>query len=241
MRDVVVYGFNPLAVEVYRDIKVRGRTPIFAIDDEDKFIAAVGSGYAALFIDLRHDAKLREVGAGSGLKVLFCVDEDTSKNLITTIAARAIDKELVIVARGLGRHERHKLILAGANKVLDPYELAAKKFAMLYKKPAIVEMLDNVILKPNELLGDEDLELGEIVIGPSSSFCGKIADTEELRRTFGLVAIGIVDKERGERMIYFVEGLSHKLDTGDVLVVLGRKKDIIHATRVITGEKYDNG
>jgi len=43
---------------------------------------------------------------------------------------------------------------------------------------------------------------------------------------YNLVLVGFVDREMSENFVYSTEGCNHRLDEGDVLVVIGPNEDI---------------
>jgi len=47
-----------------------------------------------------------------------------------------------------------------------------------------------------------------------------------LNEQFNLVLIGIVDKELGDKLHFAIGEKDHKLDAGDILVVLGPSREI---------------
>ena len=48
----------------------------------------------------------------------------------------------------------------------------------------------------------------------------------DIFKEYNLIFLGMLDKELGDKFIFFSEGINHKLDCHDILIVLGSKADI---------------
>ncbi len=67
---------------------------------------------------------------------------------------------------------------------------------------------------------DNGISIEEIEIPPNSFLEGKCVQDVNFK-DFGLILIGISDKELGEDFIFVSRGINHKFDAGDILVVMG--------------------
>ncbi|MEW8209945.1 MAG: TrkA C-terminal domain-containing protein, partial [Candidatus Thiodiazotropha taylori] len=48
----------------------------------------------------------------------------------------------------------------------------------------------------------------------------------ELNKKYDLIVIGVVDLELSNQLIFTNSGVDHRLDAGDILVVIGGKQEI---------------
>ncbi len=63
----------------------------------------------------------------SHVKTVFCLLEKDSANVFLAISARAIDPNLNIISIGHCEDVSRKLLAAGVNKVINPYQISGRK------------------------------------------------------------------------------------------------------------------
>ena len=220
MKKIAVFGYNRLSYEAIsrlnkltHDILIIETDPALATIAEDK-------GFKTASIDFRSDADLKSIGIGGDIKIVFCFLPEDSKNVFLTISARAIDENLSIIAIVENPQSAEKLIAAGANKIIDPYKICGRKFHDLIKKPDITNIMDHTVF------GRHDLHIAEITIPPQSYLENSYTSELSLNKRHNLVLIGVVDKELGDELHFAIGEIDHKLDAGDIMVVLGPSREI---------------
>lgn len=215
-----LFGCNPLAIEVARRLTM-ARTPFVMLDRDAALVeAAHKEGMLARQIDYTDDDALRDVGIGSHIEGVFCLFAEDSENVFLAISARALDPQLRIVAVCQAPQAAPKLLAAGADKVVDPYEISGARVHELIQRPEVVELLEQTVF------GQQDLNIAEITIPRHSWLHG--VHLSGLRRvmTQNVLLLGVVDLERGKDLIFSTRGIDHKLDYDDVLVVIGARSEI---------------
>jgi voltage-gated potassium channel len=146
-----------------------------------------------------------------------------------TISARALDKKLTIIAIVDDPESAEKLLAAGANKIIDPYEICAKRTHNMITKPDVTNVLDNTVF------GQHDLNIAQIEI-PEGSYLENFKSNElKLAEKHNLILIGIVDRELGDALHFAISEKKHILNAGDVLVVLGPANEIKHFKAAVEG------
>jgi voltage-gated potassium channel len=215
-----LFGCNPLAIEVAWRLSM-ARLPFVMLDREASRVAeARQEGLMAERIDYTDDTALREVGIGSHIEGVFCLLSEDSENVFLAISARALDPAVRIVAVCQAPQAASKLLAAGADKVVDPYEISGARVHELIERPEVVELMEQTVF------GLQDLNIAEVTI-PSGSWLHGVR-LSELRRHMkqNVILLGVVDMERGKDLIFSTRGIDHNLDFNDVLVVIGPKKDV---------------
>jgi len=215
-----LFGCNPLAIEVARRLRL-ARTPFVMLDSDAALVeAARKEDMPARQIDYTDDDALREVGIGSHIEGVFCLFAEDSENVFLAISARALDPQLRIVAVCQAPAAAPKLLAAGADKVVDPYEISGARVHELIQRPEVVELLEQTVF------GQQDLNIAEITIPRHSWLHG--VHLSGLRRVMAqnVLLLGVVDIERGKELIFSTRGIDHRLDYDDVLVVIGARSEI---------------
>ncbi|MEJ2394072.1 MAG: TrkA C-terminal domain-containing protein, partial [Candidatus Thiodiazotropha sp.] len=112
-----------------------------------------------------------------------------------------------------------KLITAGASKVIDPYEISGQRVHELISRPYLVEMLESTVF-------GKHVDIAEIEIPVQSALSGTLLDDLHLDKRYNLIVMGVVDLELGRDLIFCNSGVNHRIDSGDLLVVIGARGEI---------------
>ena len=215
-----VFGCNPLAIEVAWRLSM-AKTPFVMVDSDAALVdAANKEGLVAELIDYTDDEALRAVGIGGHIEGMFGLFTEDSENVFLAISARALDPHLRIVAVCQAPEAAPKLLAAGANKVVDPYEISGARVHELIERPEVVDLLEQTVF------GQQDLNAAEVTIPRNSWLHGVHLSALRKVMTQNLILLGVVDLERGKELILSTRGIDHKLDYDDVLVVIGARCEI---------------
>lgn len=218
--EIAIFGYNNVGIDVALHLLERGQTFIVADRDEKKVQKAAEDGYGAVLVDLTDDNTLITAGVGANLTTIFCLFPEDAQNVFLVISARALDPRLNIVSVCTTEDAEKKLVAAGANKVINPYQISGRKIYEIIRKPEIVELLDNVVF------GRQDLHIVELVIEPGSALEGGNIEEIRIDGEFNLILLGMENREKGTEIRFATSGISQKLEAGDKLVVIGPSREI---------------
>jgi voltage-gated potassium channel len=220
MKRIAVFGYSIMSLEVMSRLNEDQYSLIFIGKDESETALVAEQGFETKIIDFRNDDALRSIGIGVDVDILFCFYPRDSDNVFLTISARAIDKTLTIVAIVDDPESAEKLLAAGADKIIDPYEICGRKTHDMLAKPDITNILDDTVF------GRHDLHIAQIEI-PKGSYLENTTTSElKLNEKHNLILIGVVDRELGEALHFAIGEKEYTLNAGDVLVVLGPSREI---------------
>ncbi len=217
---ILLFGFTRSAIEI--GCKLREKGYDFSIIDNDASFESKARtlGFPLEIVDYSDDAVLENLGIGKNVQFIFTLFEEDVKNIFLTLSAKSLDEKLNIIALTHTKDAIHKLEIAGANTILDPYQISGKRIYKLITQPEVMNIIDATVF------GLHDINMEQITITETSLLNGKmIYDINTLER-YNLLLIGIHDKELKEKFIFIIEGHNHKLDAGDILVVIGQRENI---------------
>lgn len=217
---ILVFGCGPMGMEVAARLQARSRKPLLVDSDSECLAVAAARGIATADIDYTDDEQLLSIGVGSRSEVIFSLFEDDAKNVFLTISARALDPKVRILSFCQSHDSAQKLRAAGATKVIDPYDISGRKILDLIRRPIIAEAMDNIVY------GGDHLDVSEVEITEDCLLNGKCLNELDISSRYELVLVGVVDRELGDKFIFAITGQNHKLDPGDVLVVIGPPGEI---------------
>ncbi|MFQ6609459.1 MAG: potassium channel family protein [Fidelibacterota bacterium] len=208
----IVCGFGRMGSIICRELHRQGETFIVIENNPKKVEIITELGYYFIQGDCLDDEILRKCNleTSKGLVAVLSTDEN---NLFVTLSARGINNELFIIAKASYSANRSKFITAGANKVLNPYEVSGHSLANMLTRPAVVDFLE-VISRGSEV----DWEMDEIRVGKNSRFANKrIADLFDHDQLD--VIIAALKRQDGE-MIFNPEE-NTIVNPNDLLIAMG--------------------
>src|SRR5207249_6397206 len=100
-------------------------------------------------------------------KGLICAVDSDERAVYITLAARALNPKLYIIARAGYPESIRRLELAGADRVISPYRMAGHLMAELAVRPALVDVLDTLHH------GESEIGLEELLVNPRTNAAGK--------------------------------------------------------------------
>ena len=231
MKKIAIFGYSVMSLEVMKRLNSKQHQLLFISNNEQEAALITEQGFRTTIIDFRNDEELKVIGIGSTIDIIFCFYPTDSDNVFLTLSARAIDKDLNIIAIVDDPESAEKLLAAGANKIIDPYEICAKRTHNMLTKPDVTNVLDNTVF------GQHDLNIAQIEIPEGSYLENSKSSDLKLAERHNLILIGIVDRALGDALHFAISEKKHILNTGDVLVVLGTSKEIEHFKLAVEGSK----
>ncbi len=220
MKKIVLFGYSKTGREIAKLLN-KDEYDLSIIDENPMQVAEANKdGYFARHSTFNDDTILIEMCIDSDVDVLFCTSNEDSLNLFITLSARNLNKNLKILTLIYKKEDEKKMLLAGANRTISPYDVGALKAFRIIDKPKVSKVLNLFSLNSNKL------SISEIEIKKDSFLDGVYFSDITILKENNLIFLGIMDRELGDKFIFFSQGINHKIDYGDVVVVLGSKADI---------------
>jgi len=196
-----------LATELFRM-----KHEVMAVDEDEDNAADIVNQVTNVIIG---DAKDESVLRSFGVKDFDCVVVAMAEHLEDSILIAMMLKELgakKIVCKA--QNERHAKILSmiGADKVIRPEYDMGKRTARSLVQKNIIDFVDT------------SSEYGSIEAVTPKAWVGKSIAENNLRRIYGVNVIALFSEKTGQ--LNFSPNPDMKLNEGDILKIIGLKKDL---------------
>lgn len=168
---------------------------------------------------------LEAARVGSAATIIICVATD-ALTVYTVLLARQLNPAVTVIARAVEDDAEHRLELAGADRVINPYRVGGMRLAFSAIKPMVMDFIEGSI--PGVGGG---LELAEIRVRGGSSLVGRSIIGADIRRRLEIIVIGLV--REGESS--YNPNPETVIEAGDVLVVLGSPPAVEKAMEACAG------
>ena len=211
MKRVVVIGLGIFGFNIVKDLFESG-FEVIAIDKSKEAVQRVRDFATKAIVADGTDREIMDLlGIQEDDIVIVSFGEDLAAATLTTLHLKQMKVKNVIVK---APNEEHKLILekVGATEVLIPEKEIANKVAKSLISPNVLDYLP---------LSD-DYMIFEVA--PPNSFLGKTIAQLQLRSKYHIEVIAIRDVVADR--LYMVPPANFTIKDGEVLVVMGKERDI---------------
>jgi voltage-gated potassium channel len=217
MDKILIYGYSKLTFELVKILQNKKYEFSIITENEQSTQNAINDGFQADQIDLSIDENLLKVGVSKDINVLFCMSEDVHINLFVILSARALDKELKIISFSTSKQDETKILLSGANSVINPNSIGTQRLFRLMQKPTLFWVMDMLLFESSDIL------FIEIRVKEDSPYLEIALKDLEEKIDKEILVIGL---QRGEKFVFDTIKSGYHVKVGDVIILIGHKKDI---------------
>ena len=220
----IICGFGRIGQIICRELFEDHIKFVVIEQDPDTIEELVSLKYLCLEMDATSEDALLASGITNARGLATAVNSDAN-NVFITLTARGLRPDLFILARASEERNEEKLLKAGATRVISPYLIGARRMAHVLKRPNVADFLE-ITTMGNQL----GLVMEEAEVGPKSSLIGQNLIESRLRQEYGVIIVAI-KKDSGQMI--FNPAASEIFETGDVIVVIGQKEDLIRMNAIL--------
>ena len=169
---------------------------------------------------LRGDATEEDVLIRAGIERaqgIFAVLSDDGQNMLITVLARFISREIKIVSQCRDNSLANKFYRAGASYVVNPMFIGGMRMASEMIRPQVVTFLDRM------LRGQSVMRVEEVRVGAHSALVGKTLQEADIYSRTGLTPLAL---EIPERETVFNPAPGTTLEAGAVIIVIGNPDQV---------------
>ena len=196
----------------------RQQVPFVVIDrDPDAVQEVIARGDLAVEADASREDILQKLGIDRARGLIAALGTD-AENVYAILTARGLRGDLFIVARADSDDAGRKLLRAGADRFISPYQIGATQMAQTALRPAVVDFVQLATSSENL-----ELTMEQVKIAPESALGGRSIVEANLRQQFGVIVVGI---QRCDGRMEFNPEPDTIMHAGDHLIVIGRPEQL---------------
>jgi voltage-gated potassium channel len=213
----IICGFGRVGRRVAEELRHAG-APFVVLDysaqakeaaEEEKVLFIEGNGTDD---DDLHGAGLERA------RGLVAASDDDADNLYITLSARSANPQLLIVARASNEDAAKKLRLAGADRIVQPYQAAGRVMANYMLRPQVTAFVDVVTSAAGA-----DLRFEEIEVTEACGQGGRTIRDLDIRNRTGALIVAVRKRDGTFDTTPTPEAM---LDVGDVLIAAGTEEEL---------------
>ncbi|HCD51464.1 MAG TPA: potassium channel protein [Balneolaceae bacterium] len=208
----IICGYGRIGHRIAQ-VLTDAQLPMVIVENRDSSIRRVEDDkHVYVKGDAQDENVLREAGITKA-KALICTLSSDQDNVFTTLLAREMNNDLYILVRANENKNRNRILRAGADKVISPYDVGADRMANVILRPNVEQFIETMTR------GDEqDHTFDEVLVSEGSQLANKSLAEINVSNLFEVLIIAIIPS--GGR-IKFNPKSSDVIQSGDSLVLLG--------------------
>ena len=229
----IVFGLNDYTLNLIRELHYY-KIPVVVVDENEKLEELAQKHQIRYYLNLppTEENTLYLANIESAVGAVVATADDYKNLAITLTVKNVVNKNNIYPFFTIGLVKRkefkEKLKLVGADYVETIPDIISKRVAILARKPPIFgekSLLEQILFGEHTFI---DIE--ELVVQPDSPVVGKTLKELDLRRRFGITVIAV---KKPDGKVIFTPGGDTKIDALDILVVVGPRKRLEEAVRVL--------
>ncbi|MGB7341045.1 MAG: NAD-binding protein [Phototrophicaceae bacterium] len=182
----IVCGYGRMGRQIIRDLQMRDEPFVLIDANADLSERLLEERIPFIIGDATDDDILYAAGLRRAKGLVAALSGDAG-NIMTVLTARELNPRLFIVARVIRADSESKLRRAGANRVINPYQIGGHRMALSLLRPAVHDFLDHIFH-----FGDNrNIDIGQLNVLAHSDLDGKTLATSGLRDNYNVSILGI--------------------------------------------------
>ena len=164
------------------------------------------------------DEGLLEKAGIKRAKGIIAVTGTDAENVFLVLMARQLNPGIFVVARAGRDSAKKTLTAAGADKVISPYDIGARRMAHAILRPTVIKFLEMAFSDDAT-----DIQIEEVQVHPRSGLCNTSLMESGIRQEMNLIIVAIQTKDGKMR---FNPGAETVLRPMDRVIAMGKARDL---------------
>lgn len=224
---VIICGFGRVGLHIAMQLEKHQQRFVVIDIKEVNVLKARRHGYLAIHADASKNEVLINAGIKNRATAVLCTTGDDVVNFYIALTSQHLNPDIRIISRANNQDNVKKLYQAGADNVIQPFEIAAMVVAEYIGQPVAFEAILGIIREEKQFILETLCVHSESIL---DELCISKVDFERRK----LMLVGVISSNPVHRKhknsyklknehFYFNPEPYFVLRPGDLLVVLGRE------------------
>jgi voltage-gated potassium channel len=213
----IICGYGRIGRVLARYLNERYLNVVIIEKNEGRQAAMDEDGVLYLVGEATDESLLLRAGIKQAKGLITALGTDAD-NVFLTLIAKHLNPGLFIVARAIQNATKRTIQAAGANKVISPYDLGARRMAHAILRPTVIQFLELAFTDEHT-----DIQVEEIRVHSTSRLLNVALKDSGIRQQLDLIILTI---KKADNSMIFNPKADTCIETDDTLVVVGRAKSV---------------
>ena len=221
----IICGFGRIGKVLCQRLEEAGIN-LVVIEQDEKQLALLDDAEMTYVVGTATDEdNLVKAGIAKAKGLVAALGSDAD-DVFVVLSARQLNPELFIIARANEASTIPKLIAAGANKVVSPHDIGARRMADGILRPTVTDFLDLTFADSGH-----DIQMEEIPTTKNSRLAGVTLADSGIRQDLKLIIIAI---KKLDGSMTFNPVYDARIYPGDTVIAVGRKDDLRKLEKILS-------
>jgi len=219
----IVCGYGRMGQEIVEEFLRHGQSVVVIEGHPEQIEVLTEREIHHVEGDATSDRCLLDAGIETA-RALVAVTNTDESNVFITLSGRELNPNLTIIARCDSPEAESKLARAGADRVISPYAIGARRMAHALLRPVLTDFLETVDMQETMIHnGTPTLQMGDVCVEQGAHLENAALGEARIEDLTGAVVLAI----RGQEGHFRVGPSSEaRLAAGDVLIALGTPEQL---------------
>ena len=213
----IICGYGRIGRVLTRYLTERYLNVVIIEKNADRQAAMDEDGVLYLIGEASDENLLLKAGIKEAKGLITAVATDAD-NVFLTLIAKQLNSGLFIVARAIQNSAKRTLEAAGADKVISPYDLGARRMAHAILRPTVIKFLELAFTDDST-----DIQVEEIHVRATSRLLNVALKDSGIRQQLDL---NILTIKKADGTMIFNPKEDTRIETDDTLVVVGQAQSV---------------
>lgn len=210
----ILCGYGRVGQEIARILSEEKAEFVIIEKSREGITQAELDNHPYIMADAAADETLKQAGIEHAKGLIVALGNDADSTYVT-LSARQIKPGLFIEARISSHEAEGKLKRAGANRIISPYSIGARRMAMLALQPEVADFIDIVSFKGH------DMHLENLIVGKDSRLADKTVG--EARKQSKAIVLAV---NKDNKKLIANPSDNEQLQAGDGLIAMGTREEL---------------
>lgn len=220
----IICGYGRIGSLVVKLIKEQG-LPVVVLDSSEEVTRHLeDEGILYVLGSATEDESLVDAGIERAKGLVATVSSDAD-NVYIVLSARGMRPDLFIIARATEPGTERKLKRAGADKVVSPYFIGARRIAQTVIRPSVADFVELTFHG-----SDMALQMEELKVGQGTELAGLSLKDSGIRQKLDLIIMAV---KKADGQMIFNPQANTVIEVGDTLIALGRRDSMRELGKIL--------
>jgi len=220
----IICGYGRMGRSLCKSLIQKQQDFIVIEQNTDRIPAMEEDGILFVIGSATEETSLLKAGIKNAGALMTVLGSDAD-NVFLVLLTKGLNPNLCVIARASQNSTKNILYTAGANVVVSPYEVGARRMAHAILRPGVIRFLEMAFADENT-----DIHLEQTKVENSSNLVGVTLKDSEIRKNLNLIVLAMI---RGDDSMQFNPSAETIIKAGDTIIAVGENKSLKKLEKIL--------
>ncbi len=220
----IICGYGRMGRSLCKSLIQKQQDFIVIEQNTDRIPAMEEDGILFVIGSATEETSLLKAGIKNAGALMTVLGSDAD-NVFLVLLTKGLNPNLCVIARASQNSTKNILYTAGANVVVSPYEVGARRMAHAILRPGVIRFLEMAFADENT-----DIHLEQTKVEKSSNLVGVTLKDSEIRKNLNLIVLAMI---RGDDSMQFNPSAETIIKAGDTIIAVGENKSLKKLEKIL--------